>query len=154
VVGNVQDLSLVDSIHVLRVVVDARRDEVGVISLPETDVDIEGRGESRHLHVVCPLAGLSHLLDVFVKLLLQLFFGVDGGLEPCGARSRGLAFWVSPNIVDSHVLSVEARVVLHVLDGGYPNHLVHLLVTVELIGQGVEQTVAWWCRQRRDETKK
>ena len=123
-------------------VIDAWRDQVRVVGLPEADMHVHGGREGRHLHVVGPLAWLSHLLDMVFELLLQLLFRVIGGVDAGERRSRGLAFGVAADMVDGHVLAVEVCVGLHVLDGGSAEHLVHLLVAVQLVGQGVEQAVA------------
>jgi hypothetical protein len=48
----------------------AGRKEVGVVSLPEADVNVESGCKRRDFHVVGPLAGLAHLLDMLFKLLL------------------------------------------------------------------------------------
>lgn len=132
----------------------AWREEVGVVCLPQADIDIESRGKGRDFHVVCPLARLTHLLYMMVKLLLQLLFSVVGGVETLGggigsSSSSRLAFGISPHIIDGHVLAVKVCTIPHVLDGGGTQDLVHVLVAVELVGQGVEQAVAleerqWW----------
>ena len=141
-VGNMQGLAgILGSEMAVGGVVVAGREEVGVVSLPETDVDVESRGKRRDFHVVGPLARLAHLLDVLVKLLLQLVVGVVGGVEPLGCRSR-LAFGIAAHVVDGHVLAVKVCILLHMLYGGYTQRLVQMLVATQLVGQGVEQAVA------------
>lgn len=85
----------------------AGREQVGVVCLPEADVDVEGGGEGGNLHVVGPFARLAHLFHMFLELLLQLFFCVIGGVDTSGGCSSGLAFRISSHVVDSHVLTVE-----------------------------------------------
>lgn len=93
------------------------REQVGIVSLPEADVHVESRSKSRDFHVVSPLARLAHLLHVLFKLVLQLFLGVIGGVDTSGSRSRGPAFGVSPDAVDSHVLTVEVGIDSHMFNG-------------------------------------
>lgn len=83
---------------------------------------------------------------MMLKLLLQLLFSVVGGVEALGGGigSGGrLAFGIPPHIVDGHVLAVKVCTVPHVLYGGGAQEVVHVLVAVELVGQGVEQAVAF-----------
>jgi hypothetical protein len=96
----------------------AGRKEVGVVCLPEANVHVEGGCKRRDFHVVCPLAGLAHLLDVLFELLLQLLLCEIRGVDACGHGRRGLAFGISPHVVHGHVLAVEIRVISHVFDGG------------------------------------
>lgn len=103
---------------------------------------IQGRSESGHLHVIGPLARLPHLLDMVFELLLQLLLGVVGGIDTSVQRSGGLAFGIPPYVVHSHVLTVEIRVVSHVLNSRRAQYLIHFLVAIELVGQGVEEAVA------------
>ena len=64
-IGDVERWTVVDDRAVsLPDVVNARGDGVVKISLPQTDVNVEGRCKSRNLHVVGPLSRLSHLLKV------------------------------------------------------------------------------------------
>jgi hypothetical protein len=51
-------------------IVKAWRKQVGIVGLPEADVNIESRRKGRHFHVVSPLARLAHLLYMLFKLLL------------------------------------------------------------------------------------
>lgn len=105
-------------------------------------MDIERRGKGRYLHVVSPFAGLSHLLHMLFELLLQLLLRVVCGIDASGQRSRGGAFGVPPHAVDGHVLAVEVCVVAHMLNGRDAKDVVHILVAIELVGQGIEQAVA------------
>jgi len=142
-VGDVQGLTTIfGSEMVVGAVVVAGREQIGVVCLPETDVDVESRGKRRDFHVVGPLAGLAHLLDVLFKLQLQLLVGVVGGVDPLGCCSC-LAFGVAAHVVDGHVLAVEVGVLLHVLYSGCPQRLVQPLVATQLVGEGVEQAVAF-----------
>lgn len=145
-VGNVQRLAGVvcSRVGVGRVAC-AWGEEVGVVGLPEADVDIEGRGKGGDLHVVGPLAGLAHFFHMVLELLLQLLLGVVACVHAlcCSGGGGRLALGVAADIVDGHVLAVKVCAVLHVLNGGGAQHLVHVLVAVELVGQGVEQAVAF-----------
>ena len=76
------------------------------------------------------------------KLLLQLLIGVACGVKTVGGSCCSLALGVSSHGVAGHVLAVEVGAVLHVLYGGGAQHLVHVLVAVELVRQGVEEAVA------------
>lgn len=142
VISNVERLSVIGSSGFVVLVVEARRDEDGEVSLPEANVDVEGGCKGRHFHVVSPLARLAHLLDMKLELPLQLLFGISRGLDGGGQGSGGLALGVSADVVHGHVLAVEARVLLHVLDGECAKDLVHVLGAVELIRKGIEQAVA------------
>lgn len=143
-VGNVQCLAAIvcSRVGIWRVGI-AWREEVGVVSLPEADVDIEGRGEGGDLHVVGPLARLTHFFYMVLELLLQLLFGIVACVEALGSGGGRLAFGIAADIVDGHVLAVKICTVLHVLNGRGTQYLVHVLVAVELVGQGVEQAVAF-----------
>jgi hypothetical protein len=141
VVGNVERLSVILSRAVVGRVIFTWREKVGKVGLPQANVDVQGRGKGRNLHVVGPLARLAHLLDMVLELLLQLLLGVVGGVDVGGRGGGGLAFWVSADAVDSHVLAIEVGVCLHVLYGLCPEDLVHFLVAVELVREGVEQAV-------------
>jgi hypothetical protein len=142
-IRNVECLSTIDRGGVITWSVEcAGREEIGVVSLPEADVDVKGRCKGGYFHVVGPLARLSHLLHMVFKLLLQLLLGVVCCINARRHSSRGPAFRVSSHIIHSHVLAIKVRVVSHVFDGCSPQDLVHLLVAVELVGQGVEQAVA------------
>jgi hypothetical protein len=143
VIGNVKRLSVTGSSGLSILAVEAWRDEDGEVGLPEANVNIKSGCKSRDFHVVGPLAGLSHLLNMELELPLQLLFGISRRLDGGGQGSGGLAFGVPANVVHSHVLAVEARVLLHVLDGDCAKHLVHVLGAVELIRQGIEQAVAF-----------
>lgn len=140
-VGDVKDLSVIcsSSSSIVGDVVQTRGDQVGIVSLPQTNVNVQGRGKSRDLHVVCPFSRLAHLLDVVFELFLQLGLGVEARIDASlfGSSSR-LAFWVSADIVARHVLAVEVCILLHVLDGGDAKHVVHFLVAVQLVREGVE----------------
>ena len=119
-VGNVEGLAVIDSLTSLRgAVVETWGNKVGVVGLPQTHMHIESRGKGRDLHVVGPLAGLAHLLDMVLKLPLQISVG-EGGRVGTGVQGgRGLSLGVTADTVDRHVLAVEVRVILHVLDGGH-----------------------------------
>lgn len=145
-VGNVESLAFVVGSGIsIGCRGGAWREEVGVVSLPQADIDIKSRGKGRDLHVVSPLARLTHLLYMVLKLQLQLLFSVVGGVETLsggiGSSSR-LAFGIPPHIIDGHVLAIKVCTVPHVLYGGGAQDLVHILVAVELVRQGVEQAVA------------
>lgn len=142
VVGNVEGLSIVDGTRLVVLIVEAGRDEDGVVSLPKTDMHMEGRSKGRHLHVVSPLARLPHLLDMLLELALQLLFGAGSGLKSSGGSGGRLALWVAADVVHGHVLAVEARMLLHVLNGLDAEHFMQLLVAVELVGKCIEQAVA------------
>ena len=150
-VGNVEGLSIVDGTRLVVLIVEAGRDEDGVVSLPKTDMHMEGRSKGRHLHVVSPLARLPHLLDMLLELALQLLFGAGSGLKSSGGSGGRLALWVAADVVHGHVLAVEARMLLHVLNGLDAEHFMQLLVAVELVGKCIEQAVALgpsaWTRQ-------
>lgn len=137
-VGNVERLSGTSSSRVL----ETGRDEDGEVSLPEANIDLKGGCKRRDFHVVGPLAGLAHLLDMELKLPLQLQLGIGRRLDGGGHGGGGLAFGIAANVVDGHVLAVEARVLLHVLDGECAEDLVHVLGAVELIRKGIEEAVA------------
>jgi hypothetical protein len=85
----------------------AGRKEVGVVCLPEANVHVEGGCKRRDFHVVCPLAGLAHLLDVLFELLLQLLLCEVCGVDTRGHGTRGLAFGISPHVIHGHVLAIE-----------------------------------------------
>jgi hypothetical protein len=143
VVGNVERLSVILSRAVVGRVIFTWREKIGKVGLPQANVDVQGRGKGRNLHVVGPLARLTHLLDMVLELLLQLLLGVVGGVDVGGRGGGGLAFWVSADAVDSHVLAIEVGICLHVLYSLCPEDLVHFLVAVELVREGVEQAVTW-----------
>lgn len=143
-VGNVEGLSIVDGTRLVVLMVEARRDEDGVVSLPKTNMHMEGRSKGRHLHVVSPLARLPHLLDMLLELTLQLLFGAGGSFKSIGGGGGGgrLALWVAADVIHGHVLAVEGCMLLHVLYGLDAEHLMQVLVAVELVGKCVEQAVA------------
>lgn len=79
---------------------------------------------------------------MLVELLLQLFFCIVRRVDASRLGSGSGAFWVSPQDIGGHVLTVEVCIVPHVLDGGVSKECVHLLVAVELVRQSIKQAVA------------
>lgn len=150
-ISDMECLAVIYSGVVTWSVVCAGRKEIGVVGLPQTDMHIESGCKCRHFHVVSPLAGLAHPLHVLFKLLLQLLLCEVCGVDAGGHGSGGLAFRVSSHVVYGHVLAVEVCIVSHMLDGSRPQDLVHVLVAIELVGQGVEQAVALCGNQPQSE---
>ena len=138
VVGDVERLSIVDGTRPVVLIVEARGDEDRIVGLPEADMHMEGGSKGRHLHVISPLARLSHLLNVLLELPLQLLFGACGSLKSSGHGGGSLALGIAADGVHGHVLAVEGGMLLHVLNGLGADLLVQLLGAVELVGQGIE----------------
>jgi hypothetical protein len=133
VVGNVEDGALVESRVGDWGVVNAGRESVVEVSLPEANVDVQGGCKGGDLHVVGPLARLSHFLEVEVELLLELLFGVEGEVDGRGQLGVGFTLGVAADGVDDHVLAVELGVDPHVCNCRVAEGLVLTLVAVELV---------------------
>lgn len=69
-ISDVEGLPVVGSSRLFILIIEAWGNEDGKVSLPEANMDMEGRCKSRHLHVVSPFAGLAHLLDMKFELSL------------------------------------------------------------------------------------
>jgi hypothetical protein len=123
------------------VVIAARRKGVCTVGLPQANVNIEGRCKRRYFHVVGPLAGLAHLLDVQVKLALQLLLGVICCVDSSGSGG-GLAFGIAARRAHGHVLAVEVGIQTHVSNCRVPQCSVQVLVAVELVAQCIEKAVS------------
>lgn len=143
VVRDVENRTVVLGASLARVVVDLRGEGIYVVGLPEADVYIERGRKRRDFHVVCPLAGLAHLLDVQVELTLQFLLGVVARIDASGQRGR-LAFWVPARRVHGYVCAIELGICTHMSNRRVPQCSVFVLVTVELVTQCVEEAVTYF----------
>lgn len=141
VVGDVEHWTLVDTGGGM---VDAGRECVVVVRLPEANMHVQCRRKGRDLHIIRPLAGLSHLHHMSLKFLLQLFFGVELQVDGSGSSSPvlGPALRVASDRVNHHVLAIKVGILPHVGYGRISQGPVLSLVAIKLVGQGVEQAVA------------
>lgn len=125
-------------------------DHIREVSLVNFHVAVVGGGEGGDLHVVAIGAAASHALQVAFEDAVDV---LGRGWDEAGGGRVGsgiLAFGISSDAaarVDVDELFVVVGMLTHVVYDGGANGRVCILVTVELVGEGVEQAVA--CRKER-----
>lgn len=128
-----------------RCIFSASSDHVREVSLVDLHISVEGAREGGNLHVVAVGASTCHILQVALEHAIDFFR--RGRHEGCGGGvcTGILAFGIATDAaagVDVDKLLVVVGMLSHVVDDARADGEVVILVAVELVGEGVEETVA------------
>lgn len=123
----------------------ATRDHHCKVFLMDSDVDPVSRSKGHNLHVISVGTAFGHLLQVTLENTVD-FFGGGGsvdhrGVESSSVLSLGVSTYSSSR-VDVNVRLVLVGMLTHVLDDTGTDFAVRGLRPIELIGEGIEETVA------------
>lgn len=122
------------------------RHHVRKVPLVDLDVDTERTAKGGDLHVVSVGASSCHDVEVTFKHLVDVGLGWGGyvgrAVEGAGVLSFGIASGAAAG-VDIDELFVIGGMITHVTDHLGTDGSVGGLVAVDLIGEGVEQAVAY-----------
>lgn len=137
-VGNVYNKSLL--------VVLKRSDIVCEISVVDFDGDVVGAGKCLDLDVVAPCAAFGHGVEVTLERLLDLLLRrhllIVGGRVGADVLALRIPADATAGVHADEGLELGG-VVAHVVNGALADFRVRGLVAVQLVRQGIEQTVAW-----------
>lgn len=121
------------------------RDDIGKVPLVDLDVDSECRAEGRDLHVVSISASLGHALEMALKHTINVGFCWRGDIYWSRVGGDILPLRISSHTttrVDVYEHLVVVGMFSHIIYYFRANDVVIILVTVQLIGKSIEQTVA------------
>lgn len=119
--------------------------KVSDIAPVDLDINLKGQSKGHNLHVVSPCASLCHTNKVCVERFVNIRFRNLKRVLIFGSRRRlpfGLAA-SSPAGHDFNVVFVGVFVSSDVFDGAMAELVVAVLGAVELVGEGIEQAVAY-----------
>lgn len=123
----------------------ATRDHHGKLFLVYSDVDPVSCSKGHNLHVISVSTALGHLLQVTLENTVDLFGGWGSVVDRCIKSSSVLSLGVSTGStsrVDVDVRLVLVGMLAHVLDDTGTDFAVRGFGSIELIGEGIEKTVA------------
>lgn len=136
VVRNVQDFTPAAMLLIL--------DEVGMLSNVDGDINVECFGESHNLHVVSISTSLCHTAQMSLKDRVLLGGGSCVGSVLGSKGTSILPLWVSSSTatgVDLDEVLVILAVGSHGSDDGGTNFLVLVLISIELVGESMKETI-------------
>lgn len=121
-----------------------------IVALVNFDVNPKRRAEGDNLHVVTICTALSHTKKVIIEHTVDIVGGRRGRVARRGEAAGSLAFGVPTSTttdIDIDELFVVAGILTHVVYDPSPDHVMVVLVAVELVGKSVEEAVA--CRGKK-----
>lgn len=122
------------------------RHHEGIVALIDLDGNTKGGTKGHNLHVIAIGATLSHTLEMRVENTVDLFRRWCRRVSRCREGAGGLAFWISTNAtadIDIDELFVVASMLSHIVYDLCSDHVVVVLVPIELVRKSVEEAVAF-----------
>ena len=114
------------------------------ITLVDLYVDIESPTEGRNFHVISIGASSSHLSQMPLKNMIDLFRSRSTCIELCGESTGILSLRVPPYTtpwMNIYKLLVEIGMLTHVMNCGGAYLAMPRLISVELVRESIEQAV-------------
>lgn len=122
------------------------RHHIGIIAAVNFDIDIESGAKSSDFHVVAVGTSTSHLSQVALKCSIDFLWGSGNMGKECGESTGILPLRISsrsPSRVNFDELLIVITMYSHIIDRPRTQLAMLRLVSIKLIREGIEETVAY-----------